>query len=247
MKIVFLGATRGMGRALARLLAERGEQLFLIGRNSNELKKSARDLEARGAKGSVETASCDLLKPKTFQTSLEQAAKALGNFDTVIVSAAAYIPQEDLERDHNLTEDFLTINFTNTILFCEHARGYLLKNRYSTLCVFSSTAGERGRKPVILYGATKAGISRYMEGLDTKFRAYGFKAICVKPSFVTTSMTANMKPPMFVTDPKRAAKQVLRAIDRGTPEIYVPEIWCSIMRVIRNLPRSVMRNMDSHP
>ena len=49
MKIVFLGATRGMGRALARKMAERGDRLFLLGRDSEQLARSAADLEVRGA------------------------------------------------------------------------------------------------------------------------------------------------------------------------------------------------------
>ena len=60
----------------------------------------------------------------------------------------------------------------------------------ATLCVFSSVAGERGRKPVIIYGAAKAGLTRYLEGLDHKHRADGLRVITVKPGFVKTSMTA---------------------------------------------------------
>ena len=53
VKVAFLGATKGMGRALARLMAERGDQLFLLGRDAADLEKSARDLEARGGTGAA--------------------------------------------------------------------------------------------------------------------------------------------------------------------------------------------------
>jgi len=53
VKVVVVGATRGMGRALARALAERGDALWLLGREASELLASARDLEARGAAGPV--------------------------------------------------------------------------------------------------------------------------------------------------------------------------------------------------
>ena len=49
MKAVLLGATRGMGRALAREMAERGEKLFLLGRDAKDLERSAADLQVRGA------------------------------------------------------------------------------------------------------------------------------------------------------------------------------------------------------
>ena len=51
MNVVILGGTKGMGRALSRQLAERGDQLFLLGRDTRELERSARDLEARAPTG----------------------------------------------------------------------------------------------------------------------------------------------------------------------------------------------------
>ena len=63
--------------------------------------------------------------------------------------------------------------------------------------MFSSVAGERGRKPVAIYGASKAGLTRYLEALDHKYRAEGLKTICVKPGFVRTGMTHGLKPPPF--------------------------------------------------
>ena len=113
-----------------------------------------------------------------------------------------------------------------------------------TLCAFSSVAGERGRKPVILYGAAKAGLSRYLEGLDHKFRARGLKTVCVKHGFVKTGMTAGLKSPPFAGEPEDVARRVLKAIDRGRPEIYVPGAWRWVMRIIRRLPRWVMRKIE---
>ena len=103
------------------------------------------------------------------------------------------------------------------MLFCEEARRRLLARGGGTLCVFSSVAGERGRKPVVLYGAAKAGLSRYLEGLDHGSGRQGLKTVCVKPGFVRTSMTAGLPEPPFAGDPEGVARTVLRAIDRGTP------------------------------
>src|SRR6185436_2349688 len=111
-------------------------------------------------------------------------------------------------------------------------------------CVFSSVAGERGRKPVVLYGAAKAGLTRYLEGLDHKFRARGLRVVCVKPGFVKTSMTDGLTPPPFAGEPEPVARRVLRAIDRGQPVVYAPAAWRWVMLVIRSLPRAVMRRLE---
>ncbi len=243
MKVVFLGATKGMGRALARLLAQRGDQLFLLGRDLDDLQRSAADLQLFGAAGTVGIATCDLLDPGTFAPGLAAAAAGLGGFDTVVVTAGLFATQEALETDAALTGRLLTADFTNTILFCEAARQQLLAAGGGTLCVFSSVAGERGRKPVILYGAAKAGLSHYLEGLDHKFRAQGLRTITVKPGFVKTGMTAGLTPPPFAAEADEAARTALKAIERGRPEVYAPGIWRWIMLVIRNLPRAVMRRI----
>ena len=244
MKAVLFGATKGMGRALARLMAERGDALFLLGRDRDDLARSAADLSIRGAPGDVGTAHCDLLDPSTFAPALAAAVQRLGGIDTVVVSAGLFAAQDALEQDAALRDRLLTADFTNTIHFCEHARQQLLAGGGSArLCVFSSVAGDRARKPVLLYGAAKAGLSHYLTGLDHKFAAQGLKTILVKPGFVKTSMTADLPTPPFAGEPEAVARTVLRAIDRGTPVVYAPAVWRWVMLVIRMLPRAVMRRI----
>src|SRR6185436_8879468 len=225
LRVAFLGATRGMGRALARLMAERGHDVFLLGRDAADLEKSARDLEVRGGRAPVGHAACDLLRPETFAPALQAAESALGGLDTVVVTAGLFATQDRLEADAELARRVLEADFTNTVVFCEHARQRLLARGGGTLCVFSSVAGERGRKPVVLYGAAKAGLSRYLEGLDHRFRAQGLRTVCVKPGFVRTSMTDGLPAPPFAGEPEQVAPRVLRAIERGEPVVYVPGIW----------------------
>jgi decaprenylphospho-beta-D-erythro-pentofuranosid-2-ulose 2-reductase len=243
VKAVLLGATKGMGRALARRMAARGDQLFLLGRDKADLEKSARDLEVRGAHGGVGTAVCDLERPETFAPALEAAETALGGLEVVVVTAGLFATQDRLEADPELTRRLLLVDFTNTVVFCEEARRRLLAKGGGTLCVFSSVAGERGRKPVVLYGAAKAGLTRYLEGLDHRYRAAGLRTVCVKPGFVRTSMTDGLPAPPFAGEPEPVARRVLRAIDKGSPVVYAPGPWRWVMMVIRLLPRFVMRKV----
>jgi decaprenylphospho-beta-D-erythro-pentofuranosid-2-ulose 2-reductase len=243
MNVVLLGATRGMGRSLARLRAEKGDRLVLLGRDATELERSAADLRVRG-RTDVFTGVADLEDPSGFAAALDQAAAQLGRIDIVIVTAAMFGTQDALEADVDFARRLLTVNLANTVAFCEEARKRLLAQGGGTLCVFSSVAGDRGRKPVGIYGASKAGLSHYLEALDHKYRAAGLVTVCVKPGFVKTGMTDGLKPPPFAGEPDRVALDVSRAIDAGKPLIYTPAMWRLVMLVIKNLPRFVMRKIN---
>jgi NAD(P)-dependent dehydrogenase (short-subunit alcohol dehydrogenase family) len=233
-----------MGRALARLTAERGDTICLLGRDSADLERSAADLVVRGAADPVRGVVCDLEKPEVFTSAIDAAREALGGLDAVVVTAGVFATQEELEEDPALAERLVRINFSNTVMFCEAAKKALLEEGGGTLCVFSSVAGERGRKPVIIYGAAKAGLTRYLEGLDHKHHADGLRVVTVKPGFVKTSMTAGLEPPPFAGEPDGVARRVLGAIDRGSPVVYAPAPWRLIMAVIRALPRAIMRRIN---
>ncbi|MDD9965017.1 MAG: SDR family NAD(P)-dependent oxidoreductase [Myxococcales bacterium] len=239
-----VGGTKGMGRALSRRLVERGDAVFLLGRDLEELQRSAADLQVRGdLDAPLGTARCDLADPGGFEAALDAADAGLGEFDTVVVTAAMFATQDALEADSQSALQLMTVNYANTAYLCELVRKRLLARGGGRLVVFSSVAGDRGRKPVILYGSSKAGLSHYLEGLDHKFRDQGLVTLCVKPGFVTTGMTSGLKPPPFAGEPEQVAGDVLRAMDRGKPILYTPAIWRLVMLVIRFLPRFVMRKI----
>lgn len=244
MKAIVLGGTTGMGRAIARQLTERGDQVFLMGLDEEDLARSAADLASRHPRQQQGGyAVCNLELPEQFAPALDRAEQFLGGFDTVIVTAAMFATQDALEADVELTRRLVTVNYANTVVFCEHARKRLLARGGGRLTVFSSVAGERGRKPVAIYGSSKGGLSIYLEALDHKFHSSGLRVLCVKPGFVKTGMTAGLKPPPFAGEPEQVARLVIKAMDAGKPVVYAPPIWSLIMLVIRSLPRFVMRKI----
>jgi len=243
VKAVVVGATRGMGRALARALAERGDALWLLGRDASELLASARDLEARGAAGAVGQAALDLARPEGFADALDAADRGLGGFDTLVVTGGLYDRQEHLAADPVRLERLLHVNFTGTVVLCQMAAERLAARGGGTICAFSSVAGDRARRSNYLYGASKAGLSAFLEGLGHAYAGRGVLVVCVKPGFVKTGMTAGLPVPPFAGEPDAVARTVLRAIERGRPTVYAPPAWRLIMLVIRSLPRALMRRL----
>lgn len=233
-----------MGRAVARRMVERGDSVFLLGNVQEELERSAEDLRARAKGGNVGFALCDLAEPDGFATALDAADGGLGNFDTVVVTAALFATQDALEADIELTRKLVTLDYANTVVFCEHVRKRLLSRGGGRLAVFSSVAGDRGRKPVAIYGSAKAGLSIYLEAMDHKYHAQGLSVLTVKPGFVKTTMTAGLKPPPFAGEPEQVARDVVQALDKRKPVLYTPGMWALVMLVIRFLPRFIMRKIN---
>jgi short-subunit dehydrogenase len=232
-----------MGRALARLLAEQGDALVLLGRDEAELGASARDLAGRGARGAVATGHLDLAEPAGFSAALDAADQAVGGLDTLVVTAGEFAIQGALERDAERLRRLLDVNFTATAMLCQLAAERFSERGGGTICAFSSVAGDRARRSNYLYGASKAGLSTFLDGLGLAYGDRNVRVICVRPGFVKTGMTAGLPVPPFAGEPEAVARVVLRALERGTPVVYAPPIWRWIMLAIRLLPRAVMRRI----
>ena len=242
-RICFVGATRGMGRALARRMAERGDALCLLGRDRAELEAAGRDLAGRGARGPVAVGALDLAEPAGFAAALDVADAALGRFDALVVTAGDFGRQEDLARDPERLARVLHVNFTGTAVLCQLAAERLAARGGGTVCAFSSVAGDRARRSNYLYGSSKAGLSAFLEGLGLAYADRDVRVVCVRPGFVRTGMTAGLPVPPFAGDPDPVATAVLTAFEAGRPVVYVPGIWRWVMLAIRSLPRAAMRRI----
>jgi len=244
VKAAIVGGTRGMGRALARLLAARGDAVVLLGRDAHELAISARDLTARGARDAVVTGRLDLAEPAGFAAALDAADASVGGLDTLVVTAGDFAAQDDLERDPERLRHLLEVNFTATATLCQLAAERFAARGGGTICAFSSVAGDRARRSNYLYGASKAGLSAFLEGLGLAYRDRHVRVVCVRPGFVKTTMTAGLPVPPFAGEPDAVARTVLAALDRGRPVVYAPGIWRLVMLIIRALPRAILRRLS---
>ena len=244
MKAVVVGATRGMGRSLARLLAEQGAGIFVLGRDPADLAATARDLEARGALAPVRTGALDLARPADFGPALDAADQALGRFDTLVVTGGLFGLQADLARDPVALERMLRVNFTGTVVLCQMAAERLAARGGGTICAFSSVAGDRARRSNYLYGSSKAGLSAFLDGLGQAYAERGVRVVCARPGFVKTEMTAGLPVPPLAGEPEPVARAVLAAMRAGRPVVYAPAVWRWVMVVIRALPRSIIRRLS---
>jgi len=107
----------------------------------------------------------------------------------------------------------------------------------------SSVAGDRGRQSNYFYGASKGGLSLFLQGLRNRLSRSGIHVMTVKPGFVDTPMTEGMEGLFLVASPERVADDILRAFEAGKDVLYTPWFWRYIMLAIRLIPERLFKKL----
>lgn len=226
-RIWIIGASAGIGAALARALARQGAQLILSARDGDAL-----DLLSAEC-GGAQALPLDLGRPETLATAVAQLALK-APLDAIICTAALYNPSRVAEIDPTQAEAMVRVNLLGVI---EVARlcPPLLRDG-GQLVLFGSVAGYIGLPGGQPYSATKAAVNNLAETLATEL-APRVKVKLVCPGFVQTRLTARntFAMPAIITA-EEAAEAVLRGMQRRGFEIHFPRRFTWAMKLVRVLP-----------
>jgi short-subunit dehydrogenase len=123
------------------------------------------------------------------------------------------------------------------ISLASYARPHFKTQSRGCLCVISSVAGERGRKPTYIYGAAKAGVTTFCQALRQVLAPFGVQVLNIKPGYVDTPMTAHLSKSFLFASPERVAKTICRAIkNEANRDLMVPWFWVIIMNILKLVP-----------
>ncbi|HEX8818712.1 MAG TPA: SDR family oxidoreductase [Archangium sp.] len=241
-KVLVLGATSAIAQATVRLLAARGASLYLVGRNAERLDAVAKDARTRGA-ARVESEALDLDELSRHEALVERAATALGGLDGALLAHGILGDQKAAEQSFSETEKVLRTNFLSAVSLLTPLANRFETQKSGTLVVISSVAGDRGRQSNYVYGASKGALSVFLQGLRNRLARSGVAVVTVKPGFVDTPMTADLKKNALFASPEKVARGIVRAADQGRNEVYLPGFWRLIMFIIRSIPEPVFKRM----
>lgn len=243
-RILIIGATSAIASACARRWAAQEAAFFLVGRDSEKLAQTASDLIARGAKA----ASIHCMNATDFaaHTAMISACRqALPEIDIALIAHGTLPDQKACEADAGVAVEALTVNSTATIAVATEVANLLALQRHGTLAVISSVAGDRGRPSNYVYGAAKAAVSAFCEGLRARLFKVGVHVTTIKPGFVDTPMTKGLSlPRALVASPDQAARRIVAGIDRKVAILYVPAFWAPIMMIMRNIPQPIFKRLN---
>jgi decaprenylphospho-beta-D-erythro-pentofuranosid-2-ulose 2-reductase len=240
-RILIIGATSAIAMATARLFAARGDELVLAARNTERLSLLASDLQVRGA-SAVKTRAFNAVATQDYAGF---AAASWGDGVDCLLVAHGSLPAQDLcQDDVSATRREFETNALSTISLLAAFAGRFAARGTGSIVVISSVAGDRGRQSNYVYGAAKAAVSAYLQGLRNRLHGLGVRVITIKPGFVDTPMTAGFEKGLLWVQPEQIAQGIMRALERSSDVVYLPWFWRYIMLLITALPERLFKRLS---
>ncbi|MDZ4861545.1 MAG: SDR family oxidoreductase [Candidatus Hydrogenedentes bacterium] len=242
--VVVLGVTSAIARALAGEFARRGHDLIVCARDSEETNAIACDLELRhGVRVVAKTFDAEAFE--THAAFVDECVRdGNSSLEGVVLGFGFMEEQPVMQKDFAIARRTIDVNVNATISLCELFAAHLEPMRRGFIAGISSVAGDRGRQSNYIYGASKAAMTTYLQGLRNRLHPHGVHVITLKPGFVDTKMTWGLPlPGPLVASPERAARDMHDAIMRGKNVAYIPWFWRYIMLIIRAIPEWQFKKM----
>lgn len=240
---IVVGASSGIGVALARRLSLQGRKVAMLARREDELVAMAAAIDDALGKKVAFGYVHDVRDADGVEELFARIERDLGAVDELHYVAGVMpdvaIDEFDLHKDRLQLE----VNALGCIAWSNAAARRFLPKKAGCIVGISSVAQDRGRCGRPGYNASKAAMDTFLEGLRNRVWRHGVQVTTVRPGFVETPMTASLKLKGAISA-DRAAELVLSARDRKRSIVYVPGKWRLIMFVIRNIPSVVFRRLS---
>ena len=250
-RALIVGASSGIGAELARQLARSGCRVALVARRNEELERIASEIDHAAGEQRAQidphralVYTHDVREYECVPALFQQIAHDLGGLDLVIY-AAGVMPRL-ADEEYAFDKDRLTIevNLLGAMAWLNEAARRFTRAQTGTIVGISSVAGDRGRRGMPVYCASKAALNTYLEALRNRVSRYGVVVVTVKPGPVATPMTAGIEKLPMMIPVQNAAAQILTAAARRKVVAYVPGRWRPIMFILRSIPSAIFRKLN---
>ena len=242
-RVLILGATSPIARALALRFAFDGTRLYLAARNAEEARRVAEDVSVR-AGGQALSGAFDASDFASHDEFIRGAATELGGLDGVVVCFGTLGDEDVAQTDPGEALATIHQNFTGAVSLITLAARHLEQQRSGFIIVIGSVAGERGRKKNYVYGSAKGALATFAQGLRGRLAACGVHVMTVKLGTVDTRMTWGREGALLTIAPTKAADLIYAAYRKRAEVVYVPWFWRLIMSAIRLIPESRFKRVS---
>lgn len=240
-RVLILGATSAIAAEVAKIHAERGDVLHLVGRHPQKLAQVA----ASCARTHVTTEVADFTDLAADAAVVERAIAALGAIDTALIAHGDVGDQAASERAFEDAETILRVNFTSVVALLIPLANHMESARAGRLGVITSIAGERGMPRNYTYGSAKGALNVYLQGLRSRLVLAGVSVTTLKVGLVDTPMTGGREKNLLYGKTAPVAHDIVAAMDARAGEVYVPAFWAAIMPIVRHTPEALFQRVGA--
>lgn len=230
-KVWIIGASSGIGAALARSLLDLGAHVALSARRQEQL-----EVVAQGHVH-AHVVPFDVIDENVWDDVVDHVGKVLGPIDLVVFGAARYDPQHVWNLDMRSVRESYNLNVVCAYLAASKIAPRLIAQGHGGIAMIGSISGYTGLPRAIVYGATKAALQNLTETMYLELAPKGVSVYLISPGFVKTPMTQgnDFDMPGLMT-PEQAAQAILQGIAKGRFEIRFPRGFANVLRLISQLP-----------
>lgn len=223
-----VGASEGLGRALAHRLSAAGAEVIVSARSEDRLRALVEELPGPASYRVVDVCSA---------ASLQAAARAVGDVDGMVYLAGVYWPMAAQDWHGERAEVMADINLTGALRAVGAVLPGMVARGRGHLVLTGSLSGFRGLPGAAGYGASKAGVMYLAEALHADLRGSGVRVQLVNPGFIKTRLTDRNDFAMpFIMPPEAAAAVVLRHMETGRFKHSFPTLFSWLFRAGQLLP-----------
>ncbi len=245
--ILVLGGTSELALAVVRrLVAKRCRTVVLAGRHRDALDAAATELAEAGPDGlQVDVVDFDAAATDTHSEVIAATFAAHPDLDVVLLAFGVLGDQTELDGDPAAAAEMAKVNFGGGVSSGLAVAEQLRAQGHGTLVIITSVAGERVRAENFVYGATKAGLDGFAQGLGDHLVGSGASVMVVRPGFVRTKMTAHLPDGPMPTTADAVADDVVAGLRRGAAVVWSPAKLRPVFGVLKLLPRPVWRKVSA--
>jgi len=240
-RVIVIGATDGIGKALATHYASLGYWVALVGRSADKLASVVDELARRYPAATVRGVVCDVADAARVPAAFEEAVAAIGHCDVFIYNAGEMPTGDGVTSRFEEDGRTLQVNTLSAAHLLGLAANYFRDARRGSLVGISSIAGDRGRKSNPAYCASKAALTTYLEGLRNRLAPYGVTVTTVKPGYVRTKLLEGKKGIFWAAPVDEAARIIAGRVEKRHEVFYVYRRWALVGLVLKLLPRFLFK------
>lgn len=229
-----IGASTGIGRALALELAGRGVNTALSARSADKLDELA------AQSSNLVPIPLDASDFVAVDRAHSDIQNRFGTLDLVFFCAATYRSSDVSGLTRSEIRETINLNYTSVVESVTVVLPSMKAQGYGHIVIMASVAGYQGLPNASLYGSTKAALINFAEAIKPELEAHGLKVSLVNPGFVKTPLTDKNDFPMpFMIEPEEAATRIVKGLETGKFEIAFPRRFVLQLKLMKLLPYSV--------